>query len=70
VVSDPEARYFGVKLTERTLLPGDAAAIGATSCDDWLGAQATRVVVPALAKGERDAEVSRMGDSNSVRATL
>jgi hypothetical protein len=36
VVSDPEARYFGAKLGERTLLPGDGARIGETRFQDWL----------------------------------
>jgi uncharacterized protein YbjT (DUF2867 family) len=36
VVRDPEARYFGAKLTERTLLPGDGARIGETRFEDWL----------------------------------
>jgi uncharacterized protein YbjT (DUF2867 family) len=36
VVSDPEARYFGAKLAERTLLPGDGARIGETRFEDWL----------------------------------
>lgn len=36
VVSDPEARYFGAKLAERTLLPGDGARIGETRFEAWL----------------------------------
>jgi uncharacterized protein YbjT (DUF2867 family) len=37
VVTDPHALYFGYELTERTLIPGDDAQLGATSFDDWLG---------------------------------
>jgi uncharacterized protein YbjT (DUF2867 family) len=39
VVADPEARYFGARLSERTLLPGDGAELGATSFEDWLSQQ-------------------------------
>jgi len=40
VVADPEARYFGAQLGERTLLPGDQAQVGETDLDAWLS-QAT-----------------------------
>lgn len=36
VIADPEARYFGAKLGERTLLPGPAATLGGTRFEDWL----------------------------------
>jgi uncharacterized protein YbjT (DUF2867 family) len=36
VVVDPQARYFGARLTERALLPGDGAQLGPTRFDDWL----------------------------------
>ena len=36
VVADPEARYFGAKLAERTLLPGDGASIAETRFEAWL----------------------------------
>jgi uncharacterized protein YbjT (DUF2867 family) len=37
VVSDPRARYFGVHIGERTLVPrGEHPLISATSLDDWL----------------------------------
>ena len=40
VVTDPHARYFGARLGERTLLPGDGAQLGATKFGDWLSEQA------------------------------
>jgi uncharacterized protein YbjT (DUF2867 family) len=40
VVADPQARYFGARLSERTLLPGDGAQLGPTNFDDWLSRQA------------------------------
>jgi uncharacterized protein YbjT (DUF2867 family) len=36
VTTDPQARYFGARLSERTLLPGDGARLGATTFGDWL----------------------------------
>jgi uncharacterized protein YbjT (DUF2867 family) len=35
VVADPDAQYFGARLDERTLLPGDAAIIASTRFEDW-----------------------------------
>jgi uncharacterized protein YbjT (DUF2867 family) len=36
VITDPEARYFGIAPSERTLLPGDDARIYSTRFDEWL----------------------------------
>jgi len=36
VVADPHARYYGVELSESTLLPGDDAQLGQTRFADWL----------------------------------
>jgi hypothetical protein len=36
VIADPQARYFGAELGERTLLPGDDARLGTTRFEDWL----------------------------------
>jgi len=41
VVADPQARYFGARLGERTLLPGDNARLGPTKFGDWLSQQAS-----------------------------
>ena len=35
VVSDPDARYFGARLDDRTLVPGDAARLGTIGFDEW-----------------------------------
>ncbi len=40
VITDPQARYFGARLSERTLLPGDGAQLEPTRFDDWLSQQA------------------------------
>jgi uncharacterized protein YbjT (DUF2867 family) len=37
VVADPHARYFGAELSERTLVPGDGAQLGAMRFEEWLG---------------------------------
>jgi uncharacterized protein YbjT (DUF2867 family) len=36
VITDPHARYFGVELDERTLVPGDDARLAETRWEDWL----------------------------------
>jgi uncharacterized protein YbjT (DUF2867 family) len=36
VVADPHARYYGVELSERTLLPSDDARLGETRFETWL----------------------------------
>jgi hypothetical protein len=36
VVSDPQARYFGIFVSERTLLPNDDVRVGETRFEDWL----------------------------------
>jgi hypothetical protein len=36
VVVDRHARYFGIDVDDRSLMPGDGARLGPTSLDDWL----------------------------------
>jgi uncharacterized protein YbjT (DUF2867 family) len=40
VVADPDARYFGAELDERTLLPATGAHLGATRFRAWLAERA------------------------------
>jgi uncharacterized protein YbjT (DUF2867 family) len=49
VISDPQARYYGIRVGERTLVPGDDARLGATRFGDWL-MQATKPVAKAGGK--------------------
>jgi uncharacterized protein YbjT (DUF2867 family) len=42
VISDPEARYFGAVLRERTLLPGPRAMLASTRFEDWIAQPAAR----------------------------
>jgi uncharacterized protein YbjT (DUF2867 family) len=45
VVADPRVRYFGAALGERTLVPGEDAALGEIGFDDWLSDRMSRVAV-------------------------
>ena len=36
MITDPHARYYGIAVSQRTLLPGDDARIGNTRFNDWL----------------------------------
>ena len=36
VVADSDARYFGARLNQRTLVPGDDAGLAKTHFEDWL----------------------------------
>jgi len=36
VIADPHARYFGAELSERSLVPGNGALLGAIRFDEWL----------------------------------
>lgn len=39
VISDPHGRYYGVAVSERTLVPNDDARLGKTRFEDWLQAK-------------------------------
>jgi uncharacterized protein YbjT (DUF2867 family) len=43
VISDPHARYYGIQVSERTLVPNDDARLGETHFEDWLN-QSTKQV--------------------------
>jgi uncharacterized protein YbjT (DUF2867 family) len=36
VITDPQARYYGIRVSDRTLVPDDGAQFGETHFDDWL----------------------------------
>ena len=36
VIADPNAKYFGTELSERSLVPDDGAQLGETRFEDWL----------------------------------
>jgi uncharacterized protein YbjT (DUF2867 family) len=39
VISDPRARYYGIAVSERALVPNDDARLGETRFEDWLHVQ-------------------------------
>lgn len=51
VVADPDARYFGTKVQERSLVPGPGARLGRISFDDWLDRPAAQVRQPQTHTG-------------------
>ena len=42
VIADPDARYFGAKLSEQSLLPGDDAILAETRFEDWVDGAAIK----------------------------
>lgn len=42
VVTDPKARYYGIAVTERTLVPEDDAKLGKIRFKDWLARRAAQ----------------------------
>ena len=47
VVADPKARYYGVEISERTLLPGDGARLSETRFETWLTQPAAKAAAAA-----------------------
>jgi uncharacterized protein YbjT (DUF2867 family) len=45
VIADPQARYFGTELSERSLVPDDDAQLGQTRFEDWLRRSADAAAV-------------------------
>jgi hypothetical protein len=43
VLSDPHGRYYGIAVSERTLVPNDDARLGETRFEDWLSKQVPKV---------------------------
>jgi uncharacterized protein YbjT (DUF2867 family) len=44
VIADPNARYAGAKISEKTLVPGDGARLGETRFETWLAQSAAQNV--------------------------
>ena len=42
VVADPHGRYYGIEITERTLVPDEGAKLGKTQFEDWLAQPGAR----------------------------
>jgi hypothetical protein len=43
VIADPYAHYYGVKVSESTLVPGDDARLGETRFENWLSQSARQI---------------------------
>jgi uncharacterized protein YbjT (DUF2867 family) len=43
VIADPNARYSGAKISEKTLVPGNNARLGETSFETWLTQSGARI---------------------------
>ena len=62
VIADPNARYAGAKLSEKTLVPGNNARLGETRFETWLTQQAAQIPsahpqrtgIAMVTRGERD----------------
>ena len=48
VITDPQGRYYGIKVTERALVPDDNAQLGETHFKDWLNQSTKQAAKPAL----------------------
>ncbi len=44
VVTDPQARYYGIQVSEKTLIPGGDARLGETRFETWLSQPAPQPV--------------------------
>jgi len=51
VVTDPSASYYGVMVSERTLVPEDDAQLSETRFETWLNEQAPRAAAKASHSG-------------------
>jgi uncharacterized protein YbjT (DUF2867 family) len=49
VIADPNARYFGTELSERSLVPNDGALLGETRFEEWLSRSTTQPTAAAAA---------------------
>ena len=43
VVADPQAHYYGIKVSENTLIPGSDAQLGETRFETWLSQSANQI---------------------------
>ena len=68
VVADPDARYFGAKLGELTLVPGDDARLGETRFDEWLNQAGTKTAGQADSGTPADRRVGSQPSSAPVAA--
>jgi uncharacterized protein YbjT (DUF2867 family) len=46
VVADPQARYFGTELSDRSIVPGDTPELGETRFEEWLSLSTNQAPAP------------------------
>ena len=56
VISDPNARYSGARLGEKTLVPGEDARLGKTSFETWLTQPAAQIPSSSAATAQIKSE--------------
>jgi uncharacterized protein YbjT (DUF2867 family) len=63
VIADPNARYSGAKLSEKTLVPGNNARLGETTFETWLTQPAAQIPgahpQPGVAVGTKEKETHK-----------
>jgi uncharacterized protein YbjT (DUF2867 family) len=59
VVTDPQARYYGIKLTETTLIPGRDARLGDTRLETWLSRPTNQTTATARQPAKETAAGSK-----------
>ena len=50
VITDPNARYYGIEVNDQSLTPGDNPRIGPTRFEEWLSALCAMILHPRDAK--------------------
>lgn len=63
VVADPHARYYGIEVKERTLIPENDAKLGKIRFEDWL-AQSAAQIPSAQPQPTRGAAVTKGKESH------
>jgi uncharacterized protein YbjT (DUF2867 family) len=59
VVSDPQARYYGIKVSETTLIPGGDARLGETRFETWLSQSTNQIPATTRQSARETAAGSR-----------
>jgi len=54
VISDPNARYYGIRVSERALVPGDNAQLGETRFEDWIKKAAKQTLTAGGGTAQRN----------------
>ena len=67
VVTDPNARYFGATMEERTLMPGNGASVGSVRFEDWLARTAER---PASAQSSSSSSAIAADARTASRSSI